>query len=52
MSAAPGGRHEHAARVELVYFNAGVGHRASALALQQAISAAGLGWDVRLVNLT
>ncbi len=52
MSAAPGGRHEHAARVDLVYFNAGGGHRASALALQQAISAAGLGWDVRLVNLT
>jgi UDP-N-acetylglucosamine:LPS N-acetylglucosamine transferase len=39
-------------RVELVYFNAGGGHRASALALQQAIEAAGLGWDVQLVNLT
>ncbi len=40
------------ARVDLVYFNAGGGHRASALALQQAIGAAGLDWDVRLVNLT
>ena len=39
-------------RVDLVYFNAGGGHRASALALQQAIGAAGLDWDVRLVNLT
>lgn len=38
--------------VDLVYFNAGGGHRASALALQQAIAEAGLGWQVRLVNLT
>lgn len=38
--------------VDLVYFNAGGGHRASALALQQAIAASGLGWAVRLVNLT
>ena len=46
-------RHEsRAARVDLVYFNAGGGHRASALALQQAIAESGLGWDVRLVNLT
>lgn len=37
--------------VELVYFNAGGGHKASALALQAAIRSAGLGWDVRLVNL-
>lgn len=39
-------------RVDLVYFNAGGGHRASALALRQAIADAGLGWDVRLINLT
>jgi UDP-N-acetylglucosamine:LPS N-acetylglucosamine transferase len=38
--------------VDLVYFNAGGGHRASALALQQAIADRGLGWTVRLVNLT
>jgi UDP-N-acetylglucosamine:LPS N-acetylglucosamine transferase len=38
--------------VDLVYFNAGGGHRASALALQRSIAEAGLGWDVRLVNLT
>ncbi len=41
-----------APRVDLVYFNAGGGHRASALALQQAIAESGLGWQVRLVNLT
>ena len=39
-------------RVDLVYFNAGGGHRASAQALQQALAEAGLGWEVRLVNLT
>ncbi len=38
--------------VDLVYFNAGGGHRASALALQQAITARDLGWTVRLVHLT
>lgn len=37
--------------VDLVYFNAGGGHRASALALQAAIHRAGLAWTVRLVNL-
>ncbi|MBS0450605.1 MAG: galactosyldiacylglycerol synthase [Proteobacteria bacterium] len=37
--------------VDLVYFNAGGGHRASALALEAAIARAGLGWQVRLVNL-
>ncbi|HYP72204.1 MAG TPA: galactosyldiacylglycerol synthase, partial [Variovorax sp.] len=37
--------------VDLVYFNAGGGHRASALALEAAIARAGLGWTVRLVNL-
>jgi len=34
-----------------VYFNAGGGHRASALALKQSIEAQGLRWRVRLVNL-
>lgn len=37
--------------VDLVYIDAGGGHRASALALQAAILRAGLPWDVRLVNL-
>ncbi len=37
--------------VDLVYFNAGGGHRASALALEAAIHRAGLPWRVRLVNL-
>lgn len=37
--------------VDLVYFNAGGGHRASALALSAAIQRAGLPWTVRLVNL-
>jgi UDP-N-acetylglucosamine:LPS N-acetylglucosamine transferase len=37
--------------VDLVYFNAGGGHRASALALEAAIHRAGLPWTVRLVNL-
>ena len=37
--------------VELVYFNAGGGHRASALALEAAIDRAGLPWTVRLTHL-
>lgn len=37
--------------VDLVYFNAGGGHRASALALQAALQAQGRPWRVRLVNL-
>lgn len=37
--------------VDLIYFNAGGGHRASALALEAALQRAGLGWNVRLVNL-
>jgi UDP-N-acetylglucosamine:LPS N-acetylglucosamine transferase len=40
------------ATIDLVYFNAGGGHRTSALALQAAISAQGRPWQVRLVNLT
>lgn len=37
--------------IDLVYFNAGGGHKASALALQTAILDAGLPWRVRLVDL-
>ena len=37
--------------VDLIYFNAGGGHRASALALQSVLSEQGRPWDVRLVNL-
>ena len=37
--------------VHLVYFDAGGGHRASALALEASIARAGLPWAVRLVNL-
>lgn len=38
--------------VDLVYFNAGGGHRAAALALQEAIAMQQRPWNVRLVNLT
>ncbi|MEH3087927.1 MAG: glycosyltransferase [Xylophilus ampelinus] len=38
--------------VDLVYFNAGGGHRAAALALQKAIELQRRPWEVRLVNLT
>lgn len=38
--------------VDLVYFNAGGGHRAAALALQEAIAEQQWPWNVRLVNLT
>ncbi len=38
--------------VDLVYFNAGGGHRAAALALQTAIAEQKRPWTVRLVNLT
>src|SRR5262245_371121 len=37
--------------IDLVYFNAGGGHRAAALALEEAIREQGRPWDVRLVNL-
>ena len=37
--------------VDLVYIDAGGGHRASALALEAAIHRHGLPWTVRLVNL-
>ena len=52
MSAVPGLSARGARRtVDLVYFDAGGGHRASALALQASIARAGLPWTVRLVNL-
>lgn len=38
-------------KVDLVYFNAGGGHRAAALALDAAIAAQGWPWEVRRVNL-
>lgn len=38
--------------IDLVYFDAGGGHRAAALALQGAITARKLPWNVRRVHLT
>jgi hypothetical protein len=38
-------------RVELIYFNAGGGHRAAAQALEQVIAAQGRPWAVSRVNL-
>lgn len=38
--------------VDLVYFNAGGGHRSAALALQEVVREQRRPWDVRLVNLT
>ena len=37
--------------IDLVYFNAGGGHRAAAVALEAAIAELGMPWQVRLVNL-
>jgi UDP-N-acetylglucosamine:LPS N-acetylglucosamine transferase len=37
--------------IDFVYFNAGGGHRAAALALQQAIEREGRPWQVRLIDL-
>ena len=37
--------------LDLVYFDAGGGHRSAALALQSAIASGGYEWNVRLVNL-
>ncbi len=37
--------------IDLVYFNAGGGHRAAATALKAAIESQGRGWQVRLVHL-
>jgi UDP-N-acetylglucosamine:LPS N-acetylglucosamine transferase len=38
-------------RIDLVYINAGGGHRSAATALEKAIREQGKGWQVRLVNL-
>jgi hypothetical protein len=38
-------------KLDLVYFDAGGGHRSAALALQSVIAVQGYRWDVRLVNL-
>jgi UDP-N-acetylglucosamine:LPS N-acetylglucosamine transferase len=53
MTRAPSASSRHPAQrtVDLVYFDAGGGHRASALALEAAIRREGLPWTVRLVNL-
>lgn len=37
--------------LDLIYFDAGGGHRSAALALQSVIASEGYGWNVRLVNL-
>jgi hypothetical protein len=37
--------------IDLVYFNAGGGHRSAAVALDTAIRELALPWTVRLVNL-
>ena len=39
-------------KIDLIYFNAGGGHRTSALALQGVVREQRRTWDVRLVNLT
>jgi 1,2-diacylglycerol 3-beta-galactosyltransferase len=38
-------------RIELVFFDAGGGHRAAATALQMVIASQQRGWDIRLLNL-
>lgn len=38
-------------KIDLIYFNAGGGHRSAAIALQDVIQAQNRPWDVRLVNL-
>jgi len=38
-------------RIEFVFFDAGVGHRSAATALQMAIASRNLPWDVHLLNL-
>lgn len=45
-------QHDGMTTVDLVWFNAGGGHRAAALALEQVILAQGRPWRVRKVNLT
>ena len=38
-------------KIDLIYFNAGGGHRSAATALQEAIKLQNRDWEVRLVNL-
>ncbi len=38
-------------KIDIIYFDAGGGHRAAATALELAIAQRGLGWQVRLVHL-
>ena len=38
-------------KLDLIYFNAGGGHRSAATALEAVIAATGKSWQVRLVNL-
>ncbi|MBY0504338.1 MAG: galactosyldiacylglycerol synthase [Bryobacteraceae bacterium] len=38
-------------KIDIIYFDAGGGHRAAATALELAIAQRGLGWTVRLVHL-
>lgn len=38
-------------KLDLVFFNAGGGHRSAAMALQSVIAGLNLDWEVRLVNL-
>ena len=47
----PGDHGFHMTVIDLIYFNAGGGHRAAALALDAAIREQHLPWQVRLVNL-
>jgi UDP-N-acetylglucosamine:LPS N-acetylglucosamine transferase len=48
----PPSERDAAKTVDLIWFNAGGGHRAAAQALEQAIADQGLPWRVRKVNLT
>jgi hypothetical protein len=38
-------------KLDLIYFNAGGGHRSAAMALQSVIAGLNVDWEVRLVNL-
>lgn len=51
MTAMPRSSEGRKPRVELIYFNAGGGHRASSLALESAIQRAALPWQVQRTNL-
>ena len=41
----------HKMKIDIIFFDAGGGHRAAATALELAIAQRGLGWQVRLVHL-